>query len=152
MVAPPDRGQFASKASFNRDMVRWIVLPIVGVGALVLLGTIIVLILPGRFQVSLIADWLVSVLFLCPMVVCLFPLCLLMILAIVGMNKAHQAVAKPLQRVETLSATLRDRTVQTTDAINRQTINASVKFAFIDRLLAVFDPPASPPDDLKKEE
>src|SRR5689334_12124786 len=107
MVAPTDRGQTASKTSYNRDMVRWIVLPIVGVGALVLLGTIIVLILPGRFQVSLIADWLVSVLFLCPMVVCLFPLCLLMILAVVGMNRAHQAVSKPLQRVETLSATLR---------------------------------------------
>jgi membrane protein implicated in regulation of membrane protease activity len=152
MVAPPDRGQIASKTNLNRDTVRWIVLPIAGVGALVLVGTVIVLILPGRLQVSLIADWLLSVLFLCPMVVCLFPLCLLMILAIVGMNRAQQAVSKPLQRVETLSATLRDRTVHTTDAINRQTINASVKFAFIDRLLAVFDSPMEPPGDLTKEE
>jgi hypothetical protein len=75
-----------------------------------------------------------------------------MISAIVGMNRAHQAVSKPLQRVEMLSTTLRDRTAQTTDAINHQTVNASVKFAFIDRLLAVFDPPVSPPDDLTKEE
>lgn len=152
MVAPPDKGQITSKANHNLETVRWIVLPIVGVGALVLVGTIIVLILPGRLQVSLIADWMLSVLLLCPMVLCLFPFCLLMILAIVGMNRAHQAVSKPLQRVETLSATLRDRTIQTTDAVNRQTINASVKFAFIDRLLAVFDPPVSPPDDLTKEE
>jgi hypothetical protein len=75
-----------------------------------------------------------------------------MILAIVGMNRAHQAVSKPLQRVEILSATLRDRTVQTADAVNRQTVNASVKFAFVDRLLAIFDPPESPPDDITKEE
>ncbi|MEO8612642.1 MAG: hypothetical protein ABI690_32410 [Chloroflexota bacterium] len=152
MVAPPDSGQINSKANHNFETVRWIVLPMIGVAALVLIGTIIVLLLPERLQVSTISDWLLSVLFLCPMVVCLFPICLLLILAIVGINRAHQAVSKPLQRVETLSATIRDRTVQTADMVNRQTVNASVKFAFIDRLLAVFDPPVAPPDDLTKEE
>jgi hypothetical protein len=152
MAASPDSGQITTKAKQRRDTLRWIILPIVGVGALVLVGTVIVLILPERLQVSLISDWLVSVLCLCPTVLCLFPLCILMISAVVGMNRAHQAVSKPLQRVEMLSTTLRDRTAQTTDAINRQTVNASVKFAFIDRLLAVFDPPLPPPDDLTKEE
>jgi hypothetical protein len=152
MVAPPDRGHITSKAIHNRETVRWIVLPIIGVGALVLVGTALVLVLPGRLQVSLIGDWLVSVLLLCPLVLCLFPFCIVMIAAVVGMNKAHAAVSKPLQRVEMLSASVRDRTVQTADVVNRQTVNASVKFAFMDRLLAVFDPPESPPDDLTKEE
>ncbi len=152
MVAPPDSRQSASKANPNQDLLRWIILPIVGVGALVLAGTISVLLLPERLQVSLIADWLVSVMLLCPLAICLFPVCLLMVLAIVGMNRAHTAASRPLQRVELLSASLRDRTDNVADTVNRQTINASVRFAFLDRLLAIFDPPDSQPDTGAKEE
>lgn len=152
MVAPQDSGLVASKANFNRETLRWIILPIMGVLALVLLGIVAVLLLPKRLQVSIIADWLVTILFLCPTVLCLFPICVGLMAAVVGMNRAHNVVSKPLQRVESLSATIKDRTIQTTDTVNRQTINASVKLAFIDRLLAVFDPPQAPPTDSTKEE
>src|SRR5262249_33995513 len=108
MVVPPDSGIIASKTKHNRETLLSIILPMLGVGAVVLVGLIIVLLLPERLQVSLIADWLLSVLFLCPVVLCLFPLCIGLIAAIVGMNKAHDAMAKPLQRVQTLSALLRD--------------------------------------------
>jgi len=151
MASSADGGRPASEITHHRETIRYIVLPMVGVGALMLVGAIIVLFLPGRLQVSLIADWLFTILFLCPIVLCLLPLCIVMVMGVVAMNKANNAAANPLRRLENFSANLKDRAVQATDTINRKTINASAKWAFVDRLLAVFDPPPSPSDDVNKE-
>jgi hypothetical protein len=152
MSVSPEHGRLAAEIEHNRDVLRYIILPMIGVGALILVGILIVILLPSRLQVSIISDWLFSVLFLCPLVLCLFPVSIGMVLAVVGMNRAQNAAVNPLHKLINLSESVKNRTVQTTDAINQQTVSASTKFAFIDRLLAVFDPPSPPPDEVNKEE
>jgi len=151
MASSGDSRRPASEVTHRRETIRGIVLPMLGVGTLILVGVIVVLLLPGRLQVSLIADWLLTILFLCPIALCLFPICILMVLAVVGMNRANQAAVNPLRRLENLSANLKDRAAQATDTINRQTINVSTRWAFIDRWLGIFDPPSSPSDEVNKE-
>lgn len=142
----------ASEDTHRRETIRYILLPMAGVVALVIIGAVISLLLPGRLQVSLLADWLLTILFLCPLALCLFPICILLVAAIAGMNKAHTAIANPLRRLEVLSGTIKERVSKTADTINHKTVDASAKWAFVDRLLAVFDPPKSPPSDMDKEE
>jgi hypothetical protein len=152
MALPSDSRPSTAEEVHRRETLRYIVLPMVGVGLIVLAGAVISLLLPQRLQVSIIADWLLTILFLCPLALCLFPFCILMVAAVFGLNKAHDALVSPLRRVESLSETLRDRVSKTTDIVNQKTVDASAKWAFVDRLLSVFDPPRSPPDHMKKEE
>lgn len=151
MASSPERGLSAAEQVHRHETIRYIVLPFIGVGVVLIAGVLLVLLLPGRLQVALIADWLLTILVLCPLVICLFPICILMVAAVVGMNKAHDALANPLRRLENLSETVTYQVSKTTDAINRQTVNASARWAFVDHLLSFFDPPA-PPNQGEKEE
>lgn len=152
MASPSDSRPSTAEVVHRRETLRYIVLPMVGVGLLVVAGAVISLLLPQRLQVSIIADWLLTILFLCPLALCLFPLCIVMVAAIFGMNKAHDALVSPLRRVGSLTETLKDRVSKTADTVNQKTVDASAKWAFVDRLLSVFDPPKTPPDRMKKEE
>ncbi|MBZ0280334.1 MAG: hypothetical protein K8L97_06310 [Anaerolineae bacterium] len=134
----------------QRETLRYLLLPMLGALLVVLVGAAAVLFLPQRLQVSIIADWMMSVLVLCPVVICLFPICIGLIAAIAGMNRLHDAAAKPLRRAEDWSRTLAERTVKTTDALNERTVAVSTRFAFVDRLFSAFDPPSN--GDAKKEE
>jgi hypothetical protein len=136
-------GRPAGETLHRQETFRYIILPMTGVLALLILGVAAVLLLPKPKQVSIIADWLLTILFLCPAVLCLFPVVILLVAAVAGLNKAHGAARKPLQKLENLSASLNTRTAEITDAINQKTVDASVKIAFADRLLSIFDPPSS---------
>lgn len=152
MALPSDSRRSVTEEVHRRETLRYIVLPMIGMVLLVLIGGMISLLLPQRLQVSIIADWLLTVMFLCPLVLCLFPICILMVGAVVGLNKAHDATAKPLRRIESFSAALNERVSKTADTVNQKTVDVSAKWAYVDRLLSVFDPPKSPPDHMKKEE
>lgn len=134
----------------QRETLRYLLLPMVVALLVVLLGAAAVMLLPQRSQVSIIADWMMSVLVLCPVVICLFPVCVGLIVAIAAMNRLHDSAAKPLRRAEDWSRTLVDRTTKTTDIVNQRTVSVSSRFAFIDRLFSTFD--ASANGDAKKEE
>ncbi len=136
----------------SRIAVLTMIWPLLGAVVLFLLGIIIVLVLPRRLQVSLISDWLLTVLVLCPMVICMFPLVIGIIALIAGMNQLHQTTAKPLRRLSALSQTMADRTVQTTTVINEKTVDASSRFAFLERLLSVFDEPSSSVNGTEQKE
>jgi hypothetical protein len=151
MALSPDSRHSASEDVHRRETIRYILLPMAGLVILILVGATISLLLPGRLQVSLIADWLLTILFLCPLALCLFPICILMVAAIVGMNKAHTSITNPLRRLESLSQTIKDRVSKTADTVNHKTVDVSAKWAFFDRLLSVFDPP-QPPNHMNKEE
>lgn len=152
MASPSDSRPSTAEAVHRRETLRYIVLPMVGVALLILVGAIISLLLPQRLQVSIIADWLLMILFLCPLALCLFPICIVMVAAVFGLNKAHDALVSPLRRVGSLTETLKERVSKTADVVNQKTVDASAKWAFVDRLLSVFDPPKTPPDHTKKEE
>jgi hypothetical protein len=139
--------QRPSQREHRRETLRFIILPFAGGVVLLLAGLTLVLLLPQRAQVSIIADWMSTVLILCPLTLCLFPLTAGLWIAVAGMNRLHAAAAKPLYRAEDLSRTLVERTAQTATIVNQQTINTSTRLAFINRLLSVFDPPS---DDAQK--
>lgn len=134
----------------QRETLRYLLLPMVVALLVVLLGAAAVMLLPQRSQVSIIADWMMSVLVLCPVVICLFPVCVGLIVAIAAMNRLHDSAAKPLRRAEDWSRTLVDRTTKTTDIVNQRTVSVSSRFAFIDRLFSAFDAPTH--GDAEKEE
>lgn len=138
-----DAGTPLSAKTHRNETLRYIVLPMVGVLAIILLGTMAVLLLRRPFQVGVVADWLLTVLVLCPMALCLFPVCILLIAAVAGLGKAHGMAAKPLRRVEAMSAELATRAAATTDTINRQSMTFSTRFAFLDRWMSLFDRPSS---------
>ncbi len=137
-----DAGTRPSTKIHRGETLRYIILPILGVLAIILLGTVATLLLRRPVQVALLADWLLTVLVLCPMALCLFPVCILMIAAVAGLGKAHGLAAKPLRRLEDLSADLANKALTATDSINRQTVNVSTRFAFFDRWMSLFDRPS----------
>jgi hypothetical protein len=137
MAAVPNRQ--TSQQQHRRETILYLIVPMIGVGMIVLGGGAIALLLPRRAQVSILSDWMLIVMVLCPAVLCLFGVCIALIVAVAGMNRLHDAATKPLDRLETLSTTLTEKTTQATDAVAQQTVNVSARFAFIDRLLNMFD-------------
>lgn len=145
----PNR-QVLAEQSHRRETRRYIILPLVAGIVVVLAGGVIALLLPLRQQVSIIADILVTVLLLCPAVLCLFAVAIGFVAAAAAMNNAHTATGKLLGRAEGLSARVLDTTNRATESINQKTINLRVKLAFLEKLLDVFERPALPPKDEHK--
>ncbi|MBI5669149.1 MAG: hypothetical protein HZC41_14185 [Chloroflexi bacterium] len=145
----PDR-QILAEQAHRRETRLYIILPLVVGIVVVVAGGVIALLLPQRLQVSLIADLLVTVLLLCPSVLCLFAVAIGFVAAAAAMNKAHTGAGKLLGRAEGLSARMLDTTNRATETINQKTINLSVKLAFLEKLLDVYERPALPPKDERK--
>lgn len=139
----PDR-QIIAEQTHRRETRLYIILPLVAGIVVVLAGGVIALLLPQRFQVSIIADLMLAVLILCPSVLCLFLIVVGLAAAVVGMNKVHTGAGKTLGRAEGLTARVLDGTNRATESINQKTINLSVKLAFLEKLLGAFDRPALP--------
>jgi hypothetical protein len=135
----------------NRALRREILLPVAG-GALLIIALLIVAIAAGQTPVSGIANTMLTVLILCPLVLCLFPIYIVLIVALVGMNKAHNSIAKPLRRLEALSLSLRERTYSTSDRVARMSINLNSRFAPLDKLIfSAFDRPTPTPKEDENE-
>jgi len=96
--------------------------------------------LPLRAQVSLIAD-LLSLLVLCPLATCLFPIYVLMMVVAFGMNRVHDGAARPLRRMSDLSRGLADRTISLSEAASQVSIRLIASVAALDKLWDVFDRP-----------
>ncbi len=139
----PNRQNIAERAH-RRETRLYIILPLVIGIVLVLAGGVIVMLLPQRLQVSIIADLMLVVLMLCPSVLCLFLVVVALVAAAAGMNKVHVGASKTLGRAEGLTARVLDNTNRATETINQKTINFSVKLAFLEKLLGVFDRPTLP--------
>lgn len=137
----------ASEKLHRRAVRREIVLPFLG-GLLLIIVLMVVAFAAGRTPVSGVANTMLTILILCPMALCLFPIYLVLIVALVGMNRAHNSVAKPLRRLELLTISMRERSYAIADRMARQSINLNARFAPLDRLLfSAFDRPAQQEDD-----
>ncbi len=147
----PDR-QILAERAHRRETRLHIILPLAGGLVLILASLVAVLLLPKRLQVSLVADWLLLICFLCPTALCLFPVAIGMVVAAAGLGAAHQKTAGGLARVERLTARALERTQGATEKVNQTTINLSVKLAFFDKLLGAFDRPALPSEKDKQDE
>jgi hypothetical protein len=133
----------------HRQQTRWeIILPLAAALLLIIIcvgfvaSRAFVPTLNESNRISLLADWMFMVFMLCPAVICLFPLALLGIIAIFGMNKAHGALMGLLVKVEDASRLLESKTTAVTDQVNQRTIAVSSRFGLVYKLLGVFERPS----------
>lgn len=108
-------------------------LPFAG-GLLLLIVLLVIAANQGGDRISVMSDVFLTLTILCPLVLCFFPIYLLVVLAVAGMNRAHNTTARALTRVEDASAKLKERTLTVTDRAARASININSRFAFISRL------------------
>src|SRR5687768_10185189 len=77
----------------RRETQRTILLP-AGIGLVALIAVLIlVMAVSSRGQISLVADFLLTLLVLCPLAVCTLPIVLLLVVAAVKMNSVHNWTA-----------------------------------------------------------
>jgi hypothetical protein len=152
MASASSEVRMTGQARHRRDTWLYIFLPLFFGGVLVFVLLVLVLLLPKRAQVSLVADLMLTVCVLCPTVICLFPIYLLLIVAAFGMSKLHHTGAKQLVRLETMSRELVDKTQETTDRMNRISVSLNGAAAPLNRLGNIFDRPAPKVNDEENHE
>ena len=131
----------------RRQTRRYIILPFI------LLFLIFIVIIGGIFalptssQVAVISDMLFTFFVLCPLVICMFPLTVIMLVLIALMNRLHDGTKSPLRRLEQWTYTMEQRVESLARIVDSRVINYAVKFAPIRRILTIFDTPSSSQDN-----
>lgn len=125
----------------RRETVLYMIVPLAVTVFIVLLGVAIIFLLPRQLQVGLIADWMMTVMLLCPALICTTAVCILLIAAVALMSRANRAAARPLQQLNEMTQKVADQTTKAAESVNAATVNAASRFAFLDRFLNVFDLP-----------
>jgi hypothetical protein len=136
-----------SEIRHRRETIRYVILPFALVLLVVIVCLVGVFLLPLRAQVSVVSDVMLTVLMLCPAVVCMLPLAILMVSGVFAMNRAHDAAANPLRRLQAMSARLAARAESTGDTVNQQTIGLSSRLGGLYRFTAVLESDEGDDDD-----
>lgn len=144
MTTPPSQPQPLPSERIHRRETLWqIILPVAGGTVLfALLFAAVFLIpqlLPYPEQVSMVADVLVILFMLTPVLICLVPVYLLFMIMAFGMGAFNQGTANQLRRLHRLSQTITDQTITATNQVNQQAANLRVKLAGVeDRMEQTF--------------
>jgi TM2 domain-containing membrane protein YozV len=135
-----------SIARHRRQTCLGIFLPVLSIGLLLLLlalslavpGSPLYLTQTGQF--SIISNIFLICFVLCPLVICAFPIYLLLALGAFLLNKVDHSAADGLRRVQTISRSAADRATTLGDRLSRSSIRWNARFAFVDRWLRAFEP------------
>jgi hypothetical protein len=126
-----------------------------GIGLLILLTMVLVVALPTnpiwRVRAQAIADWTYTILCLIPMVLCVFPLFMLVALGIWGMYRLHGITEPPLRKLENLAAGLATRINNASEYVQRKTIDVSTTIEPALNLMNTFDNPQQEVSDATTE-
>ena len=123
----------------RRETRRQTRLPMLAAFAFVLFVFIIAALLPSRVQVSTLADWMFTVLVLCPVLICNFAVYMLVMAGIFGLRQLHRGTQAPLQRLENFVSSTEQRVEKTSAGLNKRVINISARLAPLMQLLSIFD-------------
>jgi hypothetical protein len=126
---------------------RQIILAMLGGVILILVLTGVTLTLPPR-GISIISNLMLTCMCLLPIALCLFPVFLVLVLAIYGMNRVNTLAGSQMDRARSASAELATRSSEITDNLNRRSVNLSAVMARLDPLFNLFDRPKSDGDHL----
>jgi hypothetical protein len=132
----------ASEIRHRRETWLWLVLPMALLILLIAAAVAIVVFVPRDLresQTSIIADLMFSVLMLCPAMVCMLPVTILALGAVIGFSRVHGMMARPLRIVQDYSASMTSKTKSATDMVNQKTIDVSSRLGFIDKHLETFE-------------
>lgn len=147
-MTPPDRQSYDRE--HRRETLLYLIVPLMVAVVTVLAAVVVVLLLQRQMQVSIIADWMLTVFVLCPAVVCGFVMCVLLITMVVLMNRAQEAILRPVRWADEKSQNVAARADQVADTIRQKIISFASNFAFLDRILSIFDEPTD--EEEKKED
>src|SRR4051812_44918947 len=87
----------------RRETLLYVIVPLLVTVFIVLLGIAAVLLLQRQLQVSILADWLVTVMVFCPALICTTVICIGMILVVALMTRANRAAVRPLTKMNELA-------------------------------------------------
>lgn len=124
-----------SRVESRRLIWRWLIL-----AAFIVVAALgISLVLQRAAQVSLIADFMLIVMVLCPMLLCFAPLAIGLWVAVFAMTRLDGTLSRQLDRLEGATQSLSDRTAKAGDALSRRSIGLSARFAILDRFFNATD-------------
>lgn len=130
----------------KRETSRQIYLPF-AMGIIVLVATFLVLALQPdalwRDRVQAIGDLLYTWLCALPLLICLLPVYVILLLSIYGMRKLHAGTASPLVKVENLANSLATRIETGTRYVNEKTISFRTAITSLEQLFSIFDKPST---------
>jgi len=148
---PPDE---SGTEIHRRESRLQIYLPY-GLGLLILLTMVLVVALPTnpiwRVRAQAIADWTYTILCLIPMVLCVFPVFMLVAMSIWGMYRLHGITEPPLRKLENLAAGLATRINNASEYVQRKTIDVSTTIEPALNLISTFDNPQQEVSDVPTE-
>ncbi len=101
-----------------------------------------VLSLRSSAQVAVLSDSMLTVLALCPLVICMFPLVILSLVLVSLLNRWHPRSRSPLRRLEAWTAMMEQNVEGWLGNVDERVLNWAVRLAPLRELLTTFDPPA----------
>lgn len=126
MTLSPEQRLEQTQENLQKEQRQQLWLPFASGGIILLILVIIAALMPG---VSVVANVMMTILLLCPAVICLLPIYFLLVVAVFGMNSVYNGAAKPLHRLEKLTATIATQTSRISDKLARQSINLNARLA-----------------------
>jgi preprotein translocase subunit SecG len=138
--------QSSKLSSSRRAVIRPFILTL-----LVMLAAVMgAALLPRGEQTGIIANLLLTVLILCPLALCLFPVYLLLMFMVIQLQRAHSAAAGGLSRLGHVSISMNSRVERILTRWTRRSIRFNSWFARLDRLaFGIFDRPQNETDSGK---
>lgn len=142
----PEQQIEATRRTRRRQVRKEIILPIFGGFLLLIAIVVIAALLPSRGHTSFVADFLLTLLILCPAVICVFPIYMLIVFAVYGMGRVNRGIYRPLSAAEGLTNRLKTRTEHVADSVAQRTINLSSQVARLESVVLKIAEPDSRPD------
>lgn len=141
---PAVKQQKQMKRALRRAIRRDVLLPAFLAFALIILLTAIALV---SSRSAPIANIFMMLFLLCPLVLCMLPVYLILMVLIAMMGRANIAVGKGLQGASTVTSNAGDRVTDVLERAARVTVGWNSRFAFIDRIASrIFDQPQGEDD------
>lgn len=119
-----------------------VLLPFTLVLAIVIAIAGTILSLRSPVQVALLSDSMLTVLVLCPLVLCMFPFVILSLVLVALLNRWHPKSRSPLRRLEAWTAMMERNVEGWLENVDERVLNWAVRLAPLRELLTAFDPPA----------
>lgn len=101
-------------------------------------------------QVAVLSDSMLTLLVLCPMVICMFPLVILMLILVTLAGRLQRISKSPLRRLESWTADMENHADRWLGRIDERTLQWAVNFAPFRRILGMFDVPSYESQDEKE--
>lgn len=131
----------------RRQTRRYVFFPFFVLILLVLVIVGIMFSLRTPAQVTIVGDTMWMIFVLCPLVICTFPIVVLMYILVVLMNRLHRGTKSPLRKLEAWTYTMEKQVERWLDVVDNRVLDWAVRFAPIRRILTIFDTPSSQGQD-----